>query len=184
MDLFAAAGAQLTRIVSSVPSTHWDKPTPADVTVREVVNHVVGGNVFAVRLLSGASAADSVAGLDADQLGDDPLAAVANSCEAQQVAFATADQTAPLHHLSGDISYETFVRFRLGDVVLHAWDIAIGAGLDPTLDPALVDALWSMVEPHLDDMRAMGVFGTGATNTVPPTASPQSRLLDAFGRRP
>jgi hypothetical protein len=39
-----------------------------------------------------------------------------------------------------------------------------------------------MVEPHLDEMRAMGTFGTGASNTLPPTATPQTRLLDAFGR--
>lgn len=184
MNLFAAAGAQLVRIVGSLPSASWDNPTPADLTVREVVDHVVAGNLFAVRLLAGASAADAVAGLDTDQLGNDPLAAVTTSCEAQQTAFAKANQQLLLHHPSGDISYETFVRFRLGDVVIHAWDIAIGAALDPTLDPALIDALWPMVEPHLDDMRAMGVYGTGATNTLPPDAPTQHRLLNAFGRHP
>jgi uncharacterized protein (TIGR03086 family) len=184
VNLFATAGAELSRVVGSLPSTHWDNPTPAGLTVREVVGHVVAGNLFAVRLLEGASASDSVAGLDADLLGDNPIAAVTTSCEAQQSAFAVADPLSLLHHPSGDISYETFVRFRLGDVVIHAWDIAVGGKLDPALDTALVDALWTMVEPHLDDMRAMGVFGTGASNTLPPDASLQTRLLDAFGRRP
>jgi uncharacterized protein (TIGR03086 family) len=184
VNLFADAGAELVRVVGSLTPTHWDNLTPAGLTVREVVDHVVAGNLFAVRLLEGASATDAVAGLDADQLGGDAIAAVSSSCEAQQSAFAVADQRLPLHHPSGDISYDTFVRFRLGDVLIHSWDIAIGGRLDPTLDPGLVDALWAMVEPHLDDMRAMGVFGTGATNTLPPGTSPQARLLDAFGRRP
>ncbi|MDX6262566.1 MAG: hypothetical protein QOH84_4254 [Kribbellaceae bacterium] len=184
VDLFAAAGAELSRVVGSLPSARWDSPTPAGLTVREVVAHVVAGNLFAVRLLEGASASDSVAGLDIDQLGDKPIAAVTASCEAQQSAFAAADQRLLLHHPSGDISYETFVRFRLGDLVVHAWDIAIGGKLDPTLDASLVDVLWTMVEPHLDDMRARGTFGPGASPTLPPDTTPQSRLLDAFGRRP
>ncbi|MFI5707687.1 maleylpyruvate isomerase family mycothiol-dependent enzyme [Kribbella sp. NPDC051620] len=184
MNLFAAAGAELIRIVSAVQPDAWNNNTPADLTVREVVDHVAAGNIFATRLLAGASAVEAVAGLDADQLGDNPLATLTCSCEAQEQAFATADQALVLHHPSGDISYDTFVRFRAGELVVHAWDIAVGAGLDPTLDPAVVSALWTIVEPHVDSMRAMGTYGPGASNTLPPDASPQSLLLDAFGRRP
>jgi hypothetical protein len=89
-----------------------------------------------------------------------------------------------LHHPSGDISVDTFVRFRLGELVVHAWDLAVGAGLDPSLDPAVVEGLWVLVEPHLDEMRSMGTFGDGASGNLPEDASTQTRLLDAFGRRP
>lgn len=184
VDLLAAAGAQLERIVSSVAPSSWDNLTPCDITVCEVVNHVVAGNTFAVRLLSGASAAAATADLDADHLGDDPLAALATSCEAQRAAFANADQALALHHPSGDISVDTFLRFRLGELVVHAWDVAIGAGLDSTLDAPVADGLWAMVEPHLEEMRAMGTFGAGASDSLPPDASSETRLLDAFGRRP
>lgn len=184
MDLIQAAGAELIRIVSSVGTDAWGNSTPADLTVHEVVDHVVVGNIFAARLLGGASATASVAGLDTDQLGEDPLAAVTTSCESQHHAFATADRTLLLHHPSGDITYDTFVRFRAGDLVVHAWDVATGAGLDPTLDPRVVTDLWAIVQPHRDAMRQMGVFGAGASNTLPPDAPTQSRLLDAFGRRP
>ncbi|MEU4389636.1 TIGR03086 family metal-binding protein [Kribbella sp. NPDC023855] len=184
MDLFAAADAQLMRIASSVPAASWDNLTPADLTVREVVDHIVAGNIFAVRLLDGASATEATAGLDTDQLGPDPLTALATSCEAQRAAFAAADQGGPLHHPSGDITYETFVRFRLGELVVHAWDIAIGADLDPTLDPQLTENLWAMVKPHVSEMQSMGTFGAGASDTLPQDAPVQSQLLDAFGRRP
>ncbi len=184
VDLLVTADAQLLRIVSSVSTLAWSNSTPAELTVREVVDHIVAGNVFAARLLAGASATAAVAGLDTDQLGDDPLRVLASSCEAQTAAFAESDQSQALHHPSGDITYQTFLRFRLGDLVVHSWDIAIGAGLEPTLEATLVDGLWTMVEPHLDEMRARGTFGAGASGNLPPSASTQDRVLDAFGRRP
>jgi uncharacterized protein (TIGR03086 family) len=183
VDTLKTATADFERTVAALPPTSWDNDTPCDITVREVVDHVVAGNLFAVRLLAGASAADAVAGLDADHLGDDALAVVVASGANQLTAFATADRTRVLHHPSRDISYETFVRFRLGELVIHAWDLAVGAGLDPTLNPTVAESLWAMVEPHLDDMRSMGGYGTGPSSGLSPTTTLQVRLLDAFGRR-
>jgi hypothetical protein len=173
VDLIQAAAAQFERIVASFPAEAWDNSTPCDITVREVVDHVVAGNIFAVRLLAGASVPEATAGLDADHLGDDPLFAVSASCESQWSAFAGADEDRVLHHPSGDISVDTFVRFRLGEL-----------GLDPSLDPAVVEGLWVLVEPHLDEMRRMDAFGDGASRNLPEDAPTQTRLLDAFGRRP
>jgi uncharacterized protein (TIGR03086 family) len=183
VDILEAATAQFERTVAALPASSWGNPTPCEITVREVVGHVVAGNVFAVRLLAGASAAEAVAGLDADQLGDDVLSAVVATGEGQLAAFAAADHTRLLHHPIGDISFETFVRFRLGELVVHAWDLANGADLDPSLDATVVDGLWAMVSPHLDEMRAMGAFGEGPSGTLPADAPLQTRLLDAFGRR-
>jgi uncharacterized protein (TIGR03086 family) len=183
MDLLEAAGDQFERIVAAVRPRCWDNLTPCGITVREVVDHVVAGNIFAERLLAGASAAAATADLDGDQLGDDPRAAVRSSCNRQRAAFSAADRTQALHHPSGDISFETFVRFRLGELVVHAWDVAVGSGLDASLDVALVDGLWALVAPHIDEMRDLGTFGDGASNNLPLDASPQTRLLDAFGRQ-
>jgi uncharacterized protein (TIGR03086 family) len=183
VDILNAATTDFNQTVAALRPTSWGNDTPCGITVREVVDHVVAGNVFAVRLLAGASAADAVAGLNAEQLGDDALSAVATSAANQLIAFAGADQTRLLHHPSRDISYETFVRFRLGELVIHAWDLAVGAGLDPALNPVVAESLWAMVEPHLDDMRSMGVYGTGHGPDLPSTTTLEARLLDAFGRR-
>lgn len=64
-----------------------------------------------------------------------------------------------LHHPIGDIEYDTFVRFRVGELVVHGWDLAVAAGLNPTLDPDTVEDLWRRVEPYQDQMRAMGSYG-------------------------
>jgi len=187
VDLLEAGTAQFERVVTSIPPEAWGNPTPCDMTVREVVDHVIAGNIFATRLLAGASTAEAVADLENYTSGADPLGAVASTCASQQSAFAAAAEAAAvgevraLHHPIGDISLETFVRFRLGDLVVHAWDVAVGAGLDTSLDPAVVEGLWVIVEPHIDDMREMGAYGNSAGN-LPADASTQTRLLDAFGR--
>jgi uncharacterized protein (TIGR03086 family) len=183
VDLLEAGTAEFERVVASLAPDAWGNPTPCDLTVREVVDHVVAGNIFAVRLLAGASAIAATEDLETDQLGADPVEAVSTSCAGQLSAFAAADGSQPLHHPSGDISLQTFVRFRLGELVVHAWDVAVGADLDATLDPAVVDGLWTLIAAHLDEMRRMGTFGAGASTNLPGDASPQDRLLDAFGRR-
>jgi len=178
--LFETASVQFRDVVASLQQADWTQPTNCEVSVRELVEHVVAGNEFAVRLLSGA--ADARSGIDGIRLGPDPVGQLERSCHAQTEAFARADRARPLRHPSGDIDFETFVRFRLGDLNIHAWDVAVPADLDATLEPALVAALWTLVEPHLEAMQAMGAYGAGASGRRAPDTDAQCRLLDAFGR--
>ena len=180
--LFETASVQFRDVVASLRRDDWTQPTMCEVSVREHVEHVVAGNVFAVRLLSGVE--DARSGIEEIRLGPDPVGQVERSCHAQTQAFAHADRAQLLRHPSGDIDFETFVRFRLGDLAIHAWDIAIAANLDAALEPALVSELWTLVEPHLEAMQAMGAYGSGASAGLGPDTDVQSRLLDAFGRTP
>lgn len=178
--LFETASVQFRDVVASLRQADWTLPTNCEVSVRELVEHVVAGNEFAVRLLSGA--ADARSGIDGIRLGPDPVGQLERSCHAQTEAFARASRARPLRHPSGDVDFETFVRFRLGDLTIHAWDVAVAADLDTTLEPALVAALWTLVEPHLEAMQAMGAYGAGASGRLAPDTDAQCRLLDAFGR--
>jgi MFS family permease len=85
---------------------------------------------------------------------------------------------------NGNILAAAYLRFRLVDLVVHAWDILRAARLDETLDPLIVVGVMDLVEPHLADMLAFGAYGAGPSGTLAPDASPQSRLLDWFERRP
>lgn len=183
MDLLRAAGRTFEETVAAVPVNAWDDNTPCGISVSEVVDHVVTGNLFSALILAGAPPAETRAVLAGSHLGDDPLAAVTESCARQHAAFTTADPMVLVPHPIGPISLGTFLRFRIGDLVVHAWDIAHGAGLDKTLPRPLVEGLWDMVAPHLDEMRAMGTFGVGASQELPAQTPLQARLLDAFGRR-
>lgn len=184
MDLIETASAELERVVRQLPPDSWDLPTPSVISVRELVEHVVVGNRFTAMLLAGTSRAEARARLGGDQLGDAPLAAVLESARAQQEGFAAAPPDQVLDGPKGAITAEEFLRFRLIDLVVHAWDLARATGQDETLDREVVDGLLELVEPHLDEILAFGAYGDGPSGTLPPDADPQRRLLDMFGRRP
>lgn len=184
VELIRAASAEFERVVRQLPVDSWDLPTPSQISVRDLVEHVVVGNRFTALLLAGVGRDEAQNKLSDDQLGKDPVAAVADSSRHQAEAFAAAPPEQPVPGPTGDIPAEAFLRFRLVDLVVHAWDLLRAAGLDETLDPPVVARLSRLVEPHLGDMLAFGAYGVGPSGTLPPDASQQTRLLDWFGRRP
>lgn len=184
MELIEAASAEFERVVRQLPADAWDRPTPSEVSVRELVEHVVVGNRFTAMLLAGVGRAEARTRLGGDQLGNDPVAAVAGSARRQRDGFASAAPGQILDGPKGDITAEEFLRFRLIDLVVHAWDLLRAAGQDEALDADVVDRLLAVVEPHLDEILAFGAYGDGPSGTLPPDADPQRRLLDMFGRRP
>lgn len=184
MELIEAAAAEFERVVRHLPADSWDRPTPSEVSVRELVEHVVIGNRFTTLLLTGVGRDHARATLRGDQLGDDLVAAVVESARQQAEAFAAAPPEQLVPHPNRDIPAAEFIRFRLVDLVVHAWDLLRGAQLDESLDPLVVERLLSLVEPHLDEMLAFGSYGEGPSGTLPPGAPAQARLLDWFGRRP
>lgn len=151
--------------------------------MRELVEHVVVGNRFTALLLTGVGRDEARAMLSGDQLGDDPVTAVVESARHQAEAFTAAPPEQSVPHPTGDIPAAAFLRFRLVDLVVQAWDLLRGANLDENLDPLVVEQLLSLVEPHLDEMLAFGSYGEGPSGTLPPGAPAQARLLDWFGRR-
>ena len=159
-----------------MPAEAWELPTPCEVRVRELVEHVVEGNQFAAAALTGITAAEAWAAVRAPEIG-------AESAAEQVAAFRAAGVDQVVHHPGGDISAEAFLRYRLVDVVVHAWDLLRAAGLDETLNPAVTEGLWALVEPRLSEMLAFGSYGDGPSGRILPEAPAQLKLLDAFGRR-
>lgn len=184
VELIDAASAEFERVVRQLPSDSWGRPTPSDVSVRELVEHVVVGNRLTALLLAGVARDQARAQLTGAQLGDDPVADVVESAHRQAQAFAATPLEQPVAGPAGDVPAVAYLRFRLVDLVVHAWDLRRAAGLDETVDPSVVVAVLEVVEPHVDSMLAFGAYGAGPSGTVPADAAPQARLLDWFGRRP
>jgi len=184
MELIEAASAEFERVVRELPPDSWSRQTLVEVSVRELVEHVVIGNWLAALWLDGVGRDQARAEVDGDQLGDDPLAAVMESSARQAEAFAATEPDQIVPHPNGDISASEFLRYRLVDLVVHAWDLLRAVDLDDTLDASVVDRLWSSVEPHLPEMLAFGSYGDGPSGTLAAEQAGQVRLLDAFGRRP
>jgi uncharacterized protein (TIGR03086 family) len=184
MKLIDAASAEFERVVRWLPADSWELPTPSEMSVRELVEHVVIGNRLTALLLAGVdrdAARRMVAG---DQLGDDPVAAVVTSARLQAQAFATSPSDQLVAGPKGDIPAVAYLRFRLVDLVVHGWDLLRAVRIDESLDAQVVAGVVAAVEPHVDEMVAYGAYGAGPSGTLPADPSAQSRLLDWFGRRP
>ena len=185
VELIDAASAEFERAVRQLPADAWDRATPSEMSVRELVNHVVGGNELTALLLTGVDRTQARSMVAGDQLGDDARTAVLESARRQADAFAATPLDQPIPGPRGaDVPAAAYLRFRLVDLVVHAWDLRRAAGLDESLDPHVVVGVLELVEPHLGEMLAFGAYGAGPSGALPPDAAPQTRLLDWFGRRP
>jgi uncharacterized protein (TIGR03086 family) len=117
------------RLVAAVTEDQWDLPTPcSDWTVRQLVNHVVGGNRLFTRVLSGEPLPprDQLgARAGEDQLGTDPAAAYAGSAADLLSALRApgvlaGTYTVPAATLPGP----AIVHLRTVETLVHGWDLA------------------------------------------------------------
>lgn len=113
------------------------------------------------------------------QLGERPTGDFEETSRAQTSAFVhalTAD--AVVDHPLVRVSAQRFLEFRIFDLTLHAWDLAVGIDADRQLDVELVVAVLEIVTR---DEGGMG-FGITPLHQSLPNATAQSRLLDLTGR--
>jgi uncharacterized protein (TIGR03086 family) len=185
LDAHERAAAGFEDKVKLLEMGQLDRPTPCEGwTVRDLLQHVVGGNTMTVMLIDGASKADALAAMQADHLGDDPLAAVKRSNAAATAALRAADLTKVVDHPAMQMPVSQLLQFRVGDLLLHAWDLARAIGIDETLDPEVVEEIWVGLQPMAPIIGQIGQFGTGPSGDVGEDAPLQTRLLDLTGRRP
>ena len=153
-------------------------------TVKDVADHVLGGNRFAAALAGGASSDDALAHALAASFDGDPVARFVESASSQLDAFKRPDALdVMVLHPQGEISCRTFLSYRVGDLLLHGWDLARSTGGDDRLDDDLVPDVWREYQRLLPAATENGAFGEGPTGDVPDDAPLAIRLLDATGRR-
>ena len=176
-----SAVAEFRVRLAAVADGDWAAPTPCtDWDIRYLVAHVVGGNRFASLVLGGATAGeamDVVTGTP--QLGANPLVDFDTSAATQRDWFGRRGSLERIvSHPLGEISGGRFLRMRVFDVAVHAWDLAMALGLDATLDDELAQTVLSIVE---QEEPGMG-FGIAPCGEVDPDASAMERLLYLSGR--
>lgn len=186
LELLDLAAATFADRLSAVGDDQWDLPTPCEGwTVRDLVTHVVGGNGMVVVLADGGSADDCLAVLGVTELGDDVATQFAESAASQAAAFAgegTLGRT--FHHPAGDMPGEVVLGFRIGDLTIHAWDLARATGGDDALPAELVEAVHATLAPMAPMLGSIGMFGDGPSADASAEASLQDQMLDLAGRRP
>jgi uncharacterized protein (TIGR03086 family) len=186
VDDLARATAGFQRRLDAVDPDQWEQPSVCDGwTVRDVADHVIGGNRFAVGMLAGHDPARALEHARALGFQGDPAQLHRVSAVAQIEAFSepgALDRV--VHHPGGDVDGRTFLAFRLGDLVLHGWDLARSTGGDESLDEELLPVVWATYQPMLAEADSRGAFGVGPSGAVPDDAPLGLRLLDLTGRRP
>ncbi|MEY2415646.1 MAG: hypothetical protein QOH53_980 [Ilumatobacteraceae bacterium] len=176
--------ATTRQFVAGIGDDQWDLPTPCDGwTVRELVNHIVAGNLWAAQLGCGRTIADVGSDLDGDVLGADPVAAYDRSAEAAATVFELPGALdAPCAVSYGPVPGSVYAGHRLIDVLIHGWDVAAATGQPTRLDPSLIEACWEVVRPQLSLLQGSGAFGVEGTDSA--DSDPQTSLLGALGRHP
>jgi uncharacterized protein (TIGR03086 family) len=182
----AEAHAQALRhthgYVAGVDASQLPEPSNLDGwDVRELLNHVVSGNLWVPELVGGKTIDEVGDRLDGDVLGEHPSDAYVRSEQVAAAAFRGAGALdRPVAVSYGPVPGSVYCGHRLIDVLIHGWDIATSTGQDPALPPDLVEACWAVVEPERAELAASGAFGTEVV--VAPDADRQTTLLAVLGR--
>ena len=174
--------AATRQFVAGIGDDQWDLATPCDGwNVRDLVNHIVAGNLWAAQLGCGRTIADVGTALDGDVLGSDPVAAYDRSAESAATVFEMPGALdAPCAVSYGPVPGEVYAGHRVIDVLIHGWDVASATGQRTDIDPQLIDACWQVVRPQLSLLQGSGAFGIECADEV--DNDPQSSLLAALGR--
>jgi uncharacterized protein (TIGR03086 family) len=175
---------EFVRRVRAVPGDKWASPTPCPGwNVRELVNHVVGEELWTVPMMAGATieqVGDRFAG---DVLGQDPVATAERAAREAVAAIAEPVRAGRITHLSfGDTPAEEYARQLSADHLVHAWDLAVSVGADAALPADVVGAVAGWFAERERWYRASGVIGERPD--ADDRGDPRRRLLIAFGRHP
>lgn len=167
--------------VNDVGADQWDAPTPcSDWSVRDVVNHVAGEDLWTVPLVRGRTIEDVGDRFDGDVLGGDPAgAALRAAADAESVVLEALPRGGKVHLSYGEEKLGEYVHQLAADHLVHAWDVAAATGGDTRLDPASVAEVARWFSEREAIYRSAGLIGEPA----PLTGDKQSDLLASFGRR-
>lgn len=181
-DLLPTAAKEFGSRVLAIPDDSWDRPTPCtDWTVRELVGHLVTEHLWAVELLQGATLSEVGDRFDGDVLGDDPKSSWMRAINDSMDAFAAVGVDQTVHLSVGEAPLEKYAAEMLLDLIVHAWDLARGAGLSEDLDADVVAHSLEYVNAHAGDFADTGMF---ADPIRVDSQDPQVRLLGLLGRQP
>ena len=181
--MFGRAVAEFDARVGQIGDHQWQAPTPdEDWTVRDLVNHVVGEDLWAPPLLAGSTIAEVGDRFDGDVVGADPKAAwAAASAGAVRAAGEDGAMDRIVHLSFGDFPGREYALQLLADHLIHAWDLARAIGTDERLDAMLVASCATWFDAVEDAYRSAGAIAPRPP--VPGDADAQTVLLARFGRR-
>jgi uncharacterized protein (TIGR03086 family) len=177
--LLERADDQLRRIISRLSPAQAALPTPCrDFNLRTLVNHVVYDVQTFTAMISGGQRGSP----DVDLLGDDWLAAYTSSADRLLAAWRSRGTGGTLTSRMGELPATWALGQHVGDLVVHAWDVAKATGNTGELDPELAEAALAWGRQNLKPEYRGQSFGPEVA--VPEHAPAYDRLAGFFGRTP
>jgi uncharacterized protein (TIGR03086 family) len=164
------AGVKPEQFDDATPCTEW--------SVRQLMNHVVGGNRQFRSMLTGGGPLDRAQ----DFLGADPAGAFQESAAALRELFAAEgalERPAPTPF--GERPGIVLLEMRVTELMTHGWDLARATGQSTDLDPELAEGC-------IEAFRALRAAGRGGDmfgpeQPAPDGATAADRLAAVAGRR-
>ncbi len=186
LELLPAAIADVQKRLNLLTSDQLSLPTNCEGWVMsDLADHLVGGAKMSSVLMSGGTQEESMAFFAGGQLGDSAALTFATLAAQEVAAFQNAPSLdVEVPHPARPMPASQMLQFRVLDYLIHAWDLSRSLGTDETLNPEVVEAVWTAMQPMAAMIPHIGVFGSGASGTVSEDDPLQTRLLDLLGRRP
>ncbi len=181
LDLFHRSAEVADRTVSQVRPDQFDEPTPcAAWTVRDLLNHVVTGNLMFVAMATGTPGPDR----GVEHLGQDHVAAFRGSVARLSATFGEPDfLRRPVATPFGEGTGATLVDMRFNEFLVHSWDLARATGQSTDLDHDLVGRSLAAMRASPVLRHARGEGGPfGPERPAPAGATPADQLAAFMGR--
>ena len=172
LDLYKRASDWTAEKVEGAKS-QLDAQTPCeDWKVRDLINHLLGGNQYFQRAARGEQAAPPQ-GPPADLMGDDPVADYKKERDETLAAYGEPGVLEKMGTSLGIVFVEQLV---------HGWDLAKATGQETKMPEDLAESAFQMVYGRMTDEQRGNFFKSEVK--VPDDASAQEKLLAYAGRKP
>lgn len=190
VDDLTAALAGTEQLVAGIGPDAWGLPTPCTGwSVRDVVNHLVAGNLLFVRVLGGEQLPpreELLAASRADQLGDDASGAYRASAAALAGAFRADGALERMVTVpAGTVPGIAALHLRTVEAMVHGWDVARATGLPLAFPDGLVEQELAFTRDMLPRVPSApaGQGPFAPAQQVPDDAPALDRLAGLLGRR-
>jgi len=165
-------------VVARVPDKAWGNPTCCEGWVMtDCASHAIG---VMVNLKNRAMGLEPVDYQDGSWVGENPLVSSRQRLDELVEALQHVDLGVQLDHpIFGEVILDDFYGMMAYDLLVHAWDLADGAGIEHGIDESTAEVavtksghLTSLVRP--EDYEFNPACGEGVLN----------RLIESTGRTP
>jgi uncharacterized protein (TIGR03086 family) len=184
VDQMERAFAIATSVLRGVQPEQWELPSPCEGwTVREVVNHMVGGAKMVSVCLSGRGEGVN---FYVDHLRDlDPVhtyvAEAAAAVDVYRADPSLVGRTMPMPW--GEATGSAVAAMFMGDHFAHAWDVAKATGQSTDLDPDMAELVMRFAHEYVDVGQRRGPEMFDEARPAPEAATTADRLAAYLGRR-